>query len=232
MDLSRFALRDPAIADFLSKVPYALLDSGQLVNYSAGQVVVWQEDPVLYAYFLLVGELVTFGETEDGKKSNFILLDAPSILSDLELLAGISRYAAGVMAGTDCTVLRCAAPLTAKYLDTDLPFLRMTAALCNRKTYDSSYYRGKSAFRSSLDRAAIYLLRYCSLHLPAAEKSFVLPKTRQAISSELIMSVKTVDRCLLQLQDRDCLSIVHGKVHVNATQYQALLQEWGKSENA
>lgn len=230
MDLSRFAQRDPKIADFLSKIPASLLEAGQLVNYSAGQVLVWQEDPVQYAYFLLNGELVTFGETEDGKKSNFITLDAPSMLSDLELLAGIANYAANVMAGTDCTVLRCAAPLVSRYLDTDLPFLRAVSALCNRKTYDSSYYRGKSAFRSSLDQAAIYLLRYCSQHPPKPGQDTVISKTRQAISSELIMSVKTVDRCLLQLQDRDCLTIVHGKVHVSEAQYRALKQDWGKSD--
>lgn len=232
MDLSRFAQRDPKIADFLSKIPADLLDAGQIINYTAGQVVVWQEDPVNYAYFLLTGELVTFGETEDGKKSQFITLDAPSMLSDLELLAGIPHYAASVMAGTDCTVLRCGASLVAGFLDTDLPFLRSIAALCNRKTYDSSYYRGKSAFRSSLDRAAIYLLRYCDGHFPVPGKNTVVSKTRQAISSELIMSVKTVDRCLLQLQEQGCLSIVHGKVHISVEQYKKLERTFEKGERA
>lgn len=228
MDLSRFAQRDPKVAEFLSKIPPELIAAGQLVNLPAGQVVVWQEDPVQYAYFLLAGELVTFGETEDGKKSNFITLDAPSILSDLELLAGIPTYASSVMAGTDCTVLRCGAELVARSLDTDLPFLRMTAALCDRKTYDNSFYRGKSAFRSSLDRAAIYLLRHCTQHPPEANRPTVMPKTRQAIASELIMSVKTVDRCLLRLQEMGCLSIVRGKVRINPAQYELLVHTWGK----
>jgi len=228
LDLSRFAQRDPKVAEFLSKIPSTLIDSGQLVNLTVGQVVVWQEDPVQYAYFLLAGELVTFGETEDGKKSSFLTLEAPSILSDLELLAGIPNYASSVMAGTDCTVLRCGAALVSRCLDSDLPFLRMTSALCNRKTYDSSFYRGKSAFRSSLDRAAIYLLRYCAQHPPETSRPTMVPKTRQAIASELIMSVKTVDRCLLRLQEMGCLTIVRGKVRVSPSQYELLVQTWGK----
>lgn len=228
LDLFCFAQRDPNVAEFLSKIPSELIAAGQLVSIPAGQVVVWQEDPVQYAYFLLSGELVTFGETEDGKKSSFITLDAPSVLSDLELLANIPNYASSVMAATDCTVLRCAAALVSRYLDTDLPFLRMTAALCNRKTYDSSFYRGKSAFRSSLDRAAIYLLRHCTQHPPEPGRPTAVPKTRQAIASELIMSVKTVDRCLLRLQEMNCLSIVRGKVRISPAQYALLTKTWGK----
>ncbi len=230
MDLSRFAQRDPKIADFLSKIPPPLLDAGQLVTVAAGQAVVWQEDPVQSAYFLLAGELITFGETEDGKKSNFITLDCPNILSDLELLAHMPNYATNVMAGTACTLLRCDAALMVHYLDRDLPFLRMTASLCCRKSYDSSYYQGKSAFRSSLDRAALYLLRYCSRHSAPPGQDIVVSKTRQAISSELIMSVKTVDRCLLRLQERGCLDIVRGKVHIGSAQYEKLSDIWGRGE--
>ena len=230
MDLSRFAQRDPNVADFLSKIPPTLLESGRLVTVAAGQAVVWQEDPVQSAYFLLSGELITFGETEDGKKSNFITLDCPNILSDLELLAHMPNYATNVMAGTNCTLLRCDAALMAHYLDRDLPFLRMTASLCCRKSYDSSYYQGKSAFRSSLDRAALYLLRYCGRHTPPPGQNVVVAKTRQTISSELIMSVKTVDRCLLRLQERDFLGIVHGKVQISPDQYERLNQTWGRVE--
>ena len=55
----------------------------------------------------------------------------------------------------------------------------------------------------------------------------VVAKTRQTISSELIMSVKTVDRCLLRLQDLDFLDIVHGKVQISPDQYERLSQTWG-----
>lgn len=166
MDLTSYRESSKKVAEFLSKVPPALLDSGTLVRVPAGQVVVRQEEPVKYAWFLLMGELLTFSETEDGKKSSFITLDAPSMLSDLELLADMPVYASNVMANSDCDMIRCDAELVTRWLDNDLPFLRMVSALCNRKTYDSSYYRGKSAFRSSLDKVAIYLLRYCSLTPP------------------------------------------------------------------
>ena len=112
MDLTSYRESSKKVAEFLNKVPPVLLDSGTLVRVPAGQVVVRQEEPVKYAWFLLMGELLTFSETEDGKKSSFITLDAPSMLSDLELLADMPVYASNVMANTDCDMIRCdAAPV-------------------------------------------------------------------------------------------------------------------------
>lgn len=230
MELKGFVCSDSAVNNFMELVPPALREAGLLLNIPAGQVLVRQEEAVRYAWFLLSGELVTFSETEEGKKSSFITMDAPSMLSDLELLAKVPTYASNVMANTNCTLLRCDAALVSQWLDRDLPFLRTISALCNLKTYDSSYYRGKSAFRSSLDKVAIYLLRYCSLHAPLQGKAAVVTKTRQTMSSELIMSAKTVDRCLQQLQEQDCLSIVRGKVHIDQVQLERLDERWGKTD--
>lgn len=230
MELKGFVCSDSAVNNFMELVPPALREAGLLLNIPAGQVLVRQEEAVRYAWFLLSGELVTFSETEEGKKSSFITMDAPSMLSDLELLAKVPTYASNVMANTNCTLLRCDAALVSQWLDRDLPFLRMVSALCNRNTYDTSYYRGRSAFRSSLDKVAIYLLRYCSSAPPSPGRDTVVTKTRQTMSSELIMSAKTVDRCLQQLQEQDCLAILRGKVHISAERYQRLEQIWGSDK--
>ena len=230
MELKGFVCTDSTVNEILEKIPPALREAGQLITAPAGHVMVRQEESVRYAWFLLSGELVTFSETEEGKKSSFITMDAPSMLSDLELLAKVPTYASNVMANTNCTLLRCDAALVSEWLDRDLPFLRTVSAFCNRNTYDTSYYRGKSAFRSSLDKVAIYLLRYCSSTPPAAGRDTVVTKTRQTMSSELIMSAKTVDRCLQQLQDQECLSILRGKVHISAAQYRRLHEHWGRSD--
>ena len=72
MDLTSYRESSKKVAEFLNKVPPVLLDSGTLVRVPAGQVVVRQEEPVKYAWFLLMGELLTFSETEDGKKKRVL----------------------------------------------------------------------------------------------------------------------------------------------------------------
>ena len=51
-------------------------------------------------------------------------------------------------------------------------------------------------------------------------------KTRSAMAGEIILSQKTVDRCLNQLQEEGYISIVKGKVSINAEQYRALSDAW------
>ena len=65
MDLTSYRESSKKVAEFLNKVPPVLLDSGTLVRVPAGQVVVRQEEPVKYAWFLLMGELLTFSETPE-----------------------------------------------------------------------------------------------------------------------------------------------------------------------
>ena len=43
---------------------------------------------------------------------------------------------------------------------------------------------------------------------------------------EIILSQKTVDRCLNQLQEEGYISIVKGKVSINTEQYRALSDAW------
>ena len=52
-------------------------------------------------------------------------------------------------------------------------------------------------------------------------------KTRSRIASEVIISQKTLDRCLMRLRDDGYLSIVRGKVRISASQHQRLLDTWG-----
>ena len=46
------------------------------------------------------------------------------------------------------------------------------------------------------------------------------------MAGEIILSQKTVDRCLNQLQEEGYISIVKGKVSINAEQYRALSDAW------
>ncbi len=72
MELKGFVCTDSTVNEFLEKIPPALREAGQLITAPAGHVMVRQEESVRYAWFLLSGELVTFSETEEGKKSSFI----------------------------------------------------------------------------------------------------------------------------------------------------------------
>lgn len=91
------------------------------------------------------------------------------------------------------------------------------------KDFALTHIRGSAAFRSSLDKSALFLLQHCVLFPPGEmESSRLAPRS----ASEAIISQKTLDRCLMRLRDGGDVSIVRGKIRISALQHQWLLDTW------
>lgn len=226
MTLDNLCARYPALALQLRQLPPRLLKISTLVHFSSGQKVVVRDEPVKYVYYVLSGELLVCNETMEGKFSTWMTMHAPTLVSDLEILAGIGTYAASVSAAARCIALRSSAEEFTQLLHSDVDFLWSVAQAVSRKNFALSHSRGNAAFRSSLDKTALFLLQHCVLAPPGERESVVL-KTRSRIASEIIISQKTLDRCLMRLRDEGYLSIVRGKVRISASQHQRLLDTWG-----
>lgn len=226
---SKLRFRYPQLIPLLETLPERLWEISVPVQFSPGQTVVLRDDAVEYAYYVLSGELLVCNETSDGKFSTWMTMDAPTVISDLEILAGTDTYAASVSAASACIALRASAVEFASLMRSDADFLWSVARMVGQKNFLLSHSRGNAAFRSSLDKTALFLLQQCAFHPPMQGIDFVLLKTRSRIASEIIISQKTLDRCLIKLRDSGYLSIVHGKIHISASQHQRLLETWGPS---
>ncbi|MCI5927101.1 MAG: Crp/Fnr family transcriptional regulator [Pseudoflavonifractor capillosus] len=226
MTLDNLCARYPALTAQFKELPARLLEISDPVQLYPGQKVVVRDEPVEYAYYILSGELLVCNETMEGKFSTWMTMQAPTVISDLEILAGIGTYAASVSAAARCVALRSPAEEFTALLRSDVDFLWSVAAMVTQKNFALSHTRGNAAFRSSLDKTALFLLQHCVLSPPGDGESVVL-KTRSRIASEVIISQKTLDRCLMRLRDDGYLSIVRGKVRISASQHQRLLDTWG-----
>ncbi|MEG0764861.1 MAG: Crp/Fnr family transcriptional regulator [Pseudoflavonifractor sp.] len=229
MDLTMLLAQRPQLAPLLQGFPPQLIECSIPILLKAGQVVVLRDDPVSYAYFILEGDLIVFNETADGKSATLLTMRGPATISDLEVLSGSPIYVANVSAATDCIALRCTIADFSALLHTDIDFLWMISTAVSKKNFKISHDQGHAAFRSSLEKTVFFLLHYCTLYPPSPAAPTVVRKTRQAISSEIILSPKTVDRCLFRLLDEDYLSLVKGKVHITQAQHQRMMDHWGQT---
>ena len=151
----------------------------------------------------------------------FLLRGAPVEYGYLQ-----ETYIANVSAVTKCTLLCCPIADFVSLLRADIDFLWTISTMLAHKNFDLSYGRGHAAFRSSQEKTMLYLLQYCAQCPPKEQFPTVVHKTRSAMAGEIILSQKTVDRCLNQLQEEGYISIVKGKVSINAEQYRALSDAW------
>lgn len=229
MELSRYLAEQPQVEKILQWFPPELVSASRLKLCSPGQILVQKNAVVEYAYAIIAGKMVVYNETPEGKFSIWLEISPPALISDLEVIAGEGRYAANVLSTTESAVLQCNVSVFSDLLHRDPEFLWKVSAMVSQRNYDISYLRGRTDFCSNLDKAALFLLHYCNLHPPTDVSDTVVKKSRATIASETIISRRTLDRCLRQLQERGCFSIVKGKIHISQEQYLKLSADWGWS---
>lgn len=224
MDLNSLSPQDARLRPTLAQLPPQLLAASRLVRLSADQTVVMRNDAVEKVYYILEGELAVCNETSEGKFSVWLSMQAPTVISDLEILSETDFYAANVLTVTDCVALCCSVDDFRKLLHSDMDFMWKIATMVAKKNFLISHGRGNTAFRTSQEKAALFLLQYCAVHPPRPGAPTAVIKTRPAIASEVIVSQKTLDRSLNKLEEDGYIDIVKGKVHISVEQYK-LLQE-------
>ncbi len=230
MDITGYTAKSPAARALLQKLPPKLAEAVRLVRLPAGRIVVLRGEPVEWVYFVLEGELIVFHETVEGKFSTWLTMQAPTVISDLEVLSETEHYAANVSAATDCVALRCPVGAFTAALHQDINFLWAISTTVAKKNYTLVSNRGYSAFRSSLEKTALFLLYYSSLHPVKPGKELVVQRTRAQMSSEVVVSQKTLDRCLIRLRDDGYIAIQRGKVHISPEQMERLFLTWGHTQ--
>lgn len=230
MKISSLSPQDERLRPLLEQLPTALLECSRLVRLHADQTLVLRNEPVERVYYILEGELAVCNATSEGKFSVWLTMQAPTVVSDLELLSETGYYAANVLTVTDCVALCCSAADFTALLDRDGGFFRKIATMVAKKNFLISHGRGNAAFRSSQEKTALFLLQYCSLHPPGPGAPTVVAKTRPAIASEVIVSQKTLDRSLVRLKEEGCISILRGKIHISVQQYGRLQEAYGAPE--
>lgn len=226
MDIGSLSPQDARLRPMLAQLPPALLACSRLVRIKAEQTLVLRNDPVEQVYYILEGELAVCNETSDGKFSVWLSMQAPTVISDLEILSETGYYAANVLTVTDCVALRCSVADFTPLLRGNREFLWNIATMVAKKNFLISHGRGNAAFRSSQEKTALYLLQYCANHPPRQGAPTVVLKTRPAIASEVIVSQKTLDRSLGKLEEDGYITIVKGKAHVSVEQYARLQSDF------
>lgn len=226
VNCSSLLRRYSELQDVLKELPPEFYQISNCKTFAPGEIIVERDAPVEYVYFLLRGEASVYSVTYDGKLSIWMRTPAPVFISDLELLAGEKTYAANVGAVTRCETLCAKAEEFLPLLRKNIQLLWLSASFTAKKNYASSHDRGYTAFFTSVEKTAAYILRYCTRTPPSEDVPTTIRKTRDTIAGELVLSIKTLERCLNILRDEHCVSIIKGKITVDQKQYQRLHREF------
>lgn len=215
----------PGFSAYTDRIPEEL-DGRFVIRTHPAHSIVRQKDSRLETVgILLSGTFRVINELENGNVFMIEMNDAVSFVGEVALMAGASHTSVTIEAVTDCLVAYLTAAEFDSWLAQDARFLKALGSHVARKLYFSSYHRGERQFYSS----KYILLRYILSGISCAELerggTAVLRKTRQQISEEVGMTIKTINRTLNGFCESGWVSICRGKVVLDREQHSRASRE-------
>lgn len=205
---------------FFLHCPKEVKNSMKLVSMPAGSTLSRAGESANVVYILLKGKLQGVDEQFDGRVYTFLTFLPCAVVDDFEVLAGISEYRVTIHTTKDSVLLAIPAQLYLKWLkqDSHALFLRvqefaqdMTEQSCRDRQY---------LFLHGVDRLALYLVNIYESHVRT--QGLRIKKTRNELSNELGYSLKTLNRSIKKLQEKELIQIHAGKIFIDDIHYERL----------
>jgi len=215
----------PGLRDFTDGIPEELDGQFQLRTYSP-HTLIHQKDSVLERIgILLQGTFRVVNEFENGNVFMIEMNEAVSFIGEVTLLAEAATTSVTIEAVTDCLVAFLPLQTFDQWLRQDMRLLRAVSRHVAAKLYCSSYSRGERLFHSAKYVLLKYLVQQAEAQGVRSTGRAVLNKTRQQISEEVGLTIKTINRTLTQFARDGIVSIQRGKAAFSAEQFHRAQRE-------
>lgn len=210
------------VAKIVDNLP-AILADGMTVHLRTGATVFYKNDVTTHAYFIVEGDLIVQNPHPNGETYLISHMKQGSFMCDLEIISGNLVNTTTLIAYTDCTLLKFSSEKFLTALLSDSDFLFMVSKKMAAKMYQESYRLGDDLYKNGVDKLKVYLEKSYREH--NTDDQLTIHKTRQVVSHEVGVSIKTINRSVKKLKDQERLSILGGKIHMNKNHYELLVSD-------
>ena len=215
----------PEFAAYADSMPEALDGRFQVETYGPGEFIHRKDTELERIGILLRGSFRVINEFENGNVLMIERNDAISFIGEVTLLAGADTTSVTIESITDCVVAYLPVADFDAWLRQDIRLLRAVSEQVAAKLYCSSYHRGERLFYSARYVLMKYIVRQAEELEIQNRESVLLPKTRQQMSEEVGMTVKTINRTLTRFAADGLIRVERGKLLLTAAQFENARQE-------
>lgn len=193
-----------------------------LLRVAAGEAVIRQEEPCRAVYALLEGRARTLIQQQGSSVHAFEDFSAVDFFGEHEVLAAQPLFLANVVARTDCTFLVIPAADYLRWMLGDSEaFLARTRSILQTLLRQTAQERS-SLYMTGADRLAKFLVDYCDRHGSEGTGSVTVAHTHASISEEIGFTVRTVNRAICALKEKDEVGLHKGKITISDLQQERL----------
>lgn len=215
-DLLRIA---PDLGEVVRYMPEDLRHRCTIRIFPPRTVIHHKDSPLQSFGIVCRGEHRVINEFENGNIFMIEKNEAISFIGEVTLLAEQKLTSVTIETLTECLVCFFSIPDFERWVARDIHFLRQLSRQVALKLYRSSQNRGARLFYSAGYLLLKYLLDAARPEAMERDGRFVLKKTRQQISEETGMTVKTLDRTIARLKEAGLISTEKGKMTMTEEQY-------------
>lgn len=229
----------PELYEYTKTMPPYIRQKAIIKIHPPGGLIHQKDCELQYLGIVAKGENRVINEFENGKIYMIETNKAIDFIGEVTLLANLPRTSVTIEALTANTVVYIPRKDAEEWINSDTHILRKMAQRTAFKLYRSSYNNGLKLYYPPAFLIADHLVRLYEQkypqfadtfpHVPSETSNstfpFILQKTRERLSEELGMNIKTLDRAVRSMQKDGYFFLVKGKISFGLAEYR-LLKEY------
>lgn len=208
----------PELYEYTKYMPKYIKNKFTLKRF-APKTIIHQKDDVLKSFGIVCqGQHRVINEFENGNIFMIEKNSAISFIGEVTLLAGHTSSSVTIETLTECLVMFISISDFENWIKQDIHFLKILSQSVSRKLYSVSYSRGERQYYSVRYLVLKYLLKQSESLFKSGDNLVMLRQTRQQMSEELGLTIKTLNRTITGLKEDGIINTHKGKITISSLQ--------------
>ncbi|GAA0178494.1 hypothetical protein SH2C18_15440 [Clostridium sediminicola] len=183
-------------------------------------IVFRKMDEIKYVYILCKGECSIINEFREGYLYVFSKAKGINILGEQAVLADQNEAAVTIQTVTECVLLQLSRKDFCEWVYNDQTCAIILLKKLAKRLYPVSKDRGTQLYYPSIYILKRFLIKEFNDN---NGDNICIRKTRQQISDEIGVSLRSVERGINNLRKKNFVQIVKGKIYIDKSMYERLL---------
>ncbi len=202
--------------EYLKGCPYGILKCWKVINFRQKQKIIRQGDLCENFYLIQSGLIDVMTTSEDGRQYSHAIYKTGNYLGELEIFERLA-YCCSAVALTDVCVLRISRPDFLRWMEYDHNIASVLLRNICSKFYTLSVKAASDTFYSLKYRLCSFLIS-CIGQRDYMDKTFRLRINKEALSSYLAVTSRSVNRVIRELHEKGILDCQKGFIMIKDQQ--------------
>ncbi|WXR60360.1 Crp/Fnr family transcriptional regulator [Peptostreptococcaceae bacterium AGR-M142] len=232
INIEEFKIKNKDLALLFNNMPYYVKDSSSFEKVGKKTYILKKDYKTNYVYIFIDGKMKIENQFSNGNIYSFAYMLKGSVIGAMEVLIN-KKIACSVVTVEDSLVYKIHVNAFLKWFNEDLFFSKYIALMISKYSYNTAYYNGYPLLNSTLDSTISYILKQSSniLKQNPNAKNFNIKDSREDMSNEIGISLRSLYRNLKKLKEEGYLDIENKTVKLTFYQYKMLKQRFENQKN-